>query len=493
MKARSTFPARKLAGSIVAALAFVCQGSNASDAYSANYPTGGMDVRINSQLSERLGAMALTGRFQTGVPRYLRGGRASSRQVAAEVTARRPAATVQVTNCDDSGSGSLRDTIASAVSGDTLDLSQLTCSTITLASEGFSVPQDDLTIVGPGASSLVIDGAGAFSQFTHYGNGTLSLDGITIANGYYDGNGMTYSAGGCIFSTSNVLLQHAVVSGCIASGVEAIGGGIATLGDLTVIDSVITQNQSLGYGLAGSAGFKVNGDLTLLYSTVSDNSARSSHYHSIAGAFHATANALIQNSTISGNYSDAFPGFMFSPYNNAPLATIVNSTISGNQASARGLFGGGYTSVPLSIYNSTIAFNAGLQVGGVYANNAALTLQSTIIADNNGTDVHLAGTATVDGANNLIHDADSVPPGTIRGCPQLERLAGNGGVTLTDMLRSTSPAIDMGNNQTAASFDQRGSGYARTFGASPDIGAVEWGGHADERIFNSGFEGGCDE
>ena len=39
-----------------------------------------------------------------------------------------------VTNCNDSGSGSLRNTVASALSGDTIDMTGLTCSTILLTS-----------------------------------------------------------------------------------------------------------------------------------------------------------------------------------------------------------------------------------------------------------------------------------------------------------------------------------------------------------------------
>lgn len=42
------------------------------------------------------------------------------------------AATIPVTNCNDSGNGSLRAAIAEAQNGDTVDMSVLTCSTITL-------------------------------------------------------------------------------------------------------------------------------------------------------------------------------------------------------------------------------------------------------------------------------------------------------------------------------------------------------------------------
>ena len=86
-----------------------------------------------------------------------------------------------------------------------------------------------------------------------------------------------------------------------------------------------------------------------------------------------------------------------------------------------------------------------------------------------------------------------LPPDTIQSCPELGPLSDNGGATMTHSLRSISPAIDMGSNETGALFDQRGTGYVRIFGPATDIGAVEWGGLPDERIFNSGFERSCDE
>jgi len=274
---------------------------------------------------------------------------------------------------------------------------------------------------------------------------------------------------------------------------HASGGGVFAHGALTVSHSVITNNQAIGDIVAGSGGLRTQGDLTLQYSTVSDNVAYCTCHYSVAGGLSSWGNALVQNATISGNRATSFAAFAFNQHNNAPMAMMINSTVSGNQAIDGGMIGGGYTSIPLTIYNSTIAFNTGGGASGIYVYGAPLILQSTIIADNSPVDLVSAGGATLGGANNLIVNGITVPPGTLTACPQLEALADNGGPTLTHMLRSTSPAIGMGNNPTGVGSDQRGDGFPRMFGAAVDIGAVEWQGLPDDRVFKNSFERGCNE
>jgi hypothetical protein len=166
-------------------------------------------------------------------------------------------------------------------------------------------------------------------------------------------------------------------------------------------------------------------------------------------------------------------------------AVIVDSTISGNVAGISALYGGIYAGVPVSIYNSTIAFNGGTGLAAGYG----VHLESTIIADNVDDFVLFAG--SVSGTHNLIVRANVVPTDTLRDCPRLQPLADNGGPTRTHALIHASPAIDAGNNLMALADDQRGAGFPRVFGAEADIGAFEWQG-TDDAIFSSGFESGCD-
>jgi hypothetical protein len=64
--------------------------------------------------------------------------------------------------------------------------------------------------------------------------------------------------------------------------------------------------------------------------------------------------------------------------------------------------------------------------------------------------------------------------------PQLQRLASNGGPTLTHALSPNSPAIDAGDNAQCPDTDQRG--VPRPVGSGCDIGAFEYGGSAETPV-----------
>ena len=61
---------------------------------------------------------------------------------------------IVVTNCDDSGPGSLREAYFNAVDQDTIDLSQLSCSTISLTTGALtdSGAATSLTLIGPAST-----------------------------------------------------------------------------------------------------------------------------------------------------------------------------------------------------------------------------------------------------------------------------------------------------------------------------------------------------
>ena len=90
------------------------------------------------------------------------------------------AATITVTNTNDDGAGSLRQAIADANNGDTINFG--VAGTITLTT-GELLVDKSITISGPGSDNLTVDGNFA-SRVFHVSSGvTATIAGLTITNG----------------------------------------------------------------------------------------------------------------------------------------------------------------------------------------------------------------------------------------------------------------------------------------------------------------------
>ena len=93
-----------------------------------------------------------------------------------------PANIIVVTNTNDSGSGSLRQALVDANDGDTINFdSSLNGQRITLTSGQLSVDKS-VTINGPGADNLAVDG-NAQSRVFGVSSKTVTISGLTITNG----------------------------------------------------------------------------------------------------------------------------------------------------------------------------------------------------------------------------------------------------------------------------------------------------------------------
>jgi hypothetical protein len=423
-----------------------------------------------------------------------------------------PSAMHSVTTCADDGSpGSLRSIVGdmNTHSTDTIDLSMLVCSKITLDPNkgAIQVPQDSLYFHGPAApqTPLTIDAASQSRVLYHTGVGTLYLANLTIANGFY--NSSVAPFGGCIFSLGSVALVDSVVSHCWANSAanhtpSARGGGIYSVHDLylyrsTIIDGKATSTVG-AYAVGGAA--YVAGNLYSYQSTIAYNNAFPiGTGKGYAGGLAALGNASVALSTISGNSASGAGAMAF----NGPFphtVAIIESTVSGNAASQS--LGGIESTVPLALKNSTIAFNhsnatIGNSGDGVFAIGQA-TLESSIIADNFnlGGQSDLFFASTLSGANNLATSLSAPPPPGVfvsTACPKLEALGDNGGPTLTHRIASASPAIDLGDNNLSFNTDQRLAPRVFPTGGSADIGAVEWRpSDSDDRITIDGFDNLCD-
>src|SRR6266496_3534151 len=112
--------------------------------------------------------------------------------VSASFCLQASAATITVINTSDSGAGSLRQAISDSSSGDTINFdSSLNGQTITLTSDELFINKN-LTITGPGANLLAINGNTANRVFDIGSGITVTISGLTITNGNagYEGGGI---------------------------------------------------------------------------------------------------------------------------------------------------------------------------------------------------------------------------------------------------------------------------------------------------------------
>ncbi|HEX3124414.1 MAG TPA: hypothetical protein VHQ21_14050, partial [Rhodanobacteraceae bacterium] len=148
------------------------------------------------------------------------------------------AATLQVTNCNDAGSGSLRAALAIAHSGDSVDLTTLTCGRITLATGELQITVNDLTLQGPGADALSIAGGSAphsYAVLNHTGQGTLQINALTVTDNQAQYSYYGLQTSRCVRSGfGTVSLDRATVTACTGGGVFA---NILSAQDSTISDS----------------------------------------------------------------------------------------------------------------------------------------------------------------------------------------------------------------------------------------------------------------
>lgn len=389
----------------------------------------------------------------------------------------------------------------------------------TPAAAGFDI-KNDLTITGPGAGLLSIQGdasyfpgplafwveSGVHAQIsglsvqsmkpggsgvgaiTNYG--TLALDQVVISNvaGTVDAGGI-YSTG-TLTVTNSIFRDNSVGFYLAPSAGRPPGGGAILMrgGQVTVSDSLFERNSAYWSGGAISASL-VSGSLTIDGCTFSGNSAATNTFQVRAadpgnyasgrlggGAVYAELSTVtITNSTFKGNTSGVAGGAI--QLASGATALLTNVTITGNSAQA----GAGTTTADV--------WGGGIGLGAA----PAPVLRNTIVAGNilsapssaNVLDDY-TGSLGTGSVNNLIganpagaigngQNGNMVGTRTAPIDPLLDALSNNGGPTPTMMPLSGSPAIDHGNNSAATglSTDQRGGSFVRIFNGTVDIGAVE--------------------
>ncbi len=305
--------------------------------------------------------------------------------------------------------------------------SRVAANTITFADDvrgkitlGARLPQltRSVTIQGPGASNLAIDGGGKVRLLSIGSGVSANINGLTLSGALYDA----------------------------AQGPE---GAILNRGNLSLNYVALVGNT----GIEGGAITNIDGTLALINTQVSGNTALS------AGGALVNNNGIVYavNSTISGNTVTSFiegaGGGAISTFGEKASVELERVTLSGNSAAG----------------NANRA--------GVWIESGTIALHNSILSGNGARDLQVDGGAVVSAGYNLIGQSSTnagLVASDLRGVdPKLGALADNGGPTQTQALLTGSPAINSGDPAITDGFDQRGSDFPRVRGGRVDIGAFE--------------------
>jgi len=442
------------------------------------------------------------------------------------------ASTIVVNSTADPGAPgicTLRDAIAAAntdaavnacVAGhgtDTIDLTGIT-GTITVTGNGLPI-DSSMSIVGPGAAMLAVDGGGTFGVvFVTAAHTRTTMSGLTITNrelgvrnngklvltncvvSNNDGDGGIETMGslavdGCTFTGntgpfaadidmesgrltvrrsmfSNSTHRAIALSGGLAriadsSFTTPTGGAGAAISNLTAIATVTNclflnnQSNSVGAAIDNSSRMTVTG------CTFSGN------HGTLGGAVFNDKRLTVRNSTFGGNTSDTDGGAI----ENAGKLYITNSTFANNSAANDGgaIASGAGTTL---LTNTTFANNSAATGGALFfdpsgcgAGPCIMSFRNSIVANSTGSS-NCSGPIT-NRRGNLDSDGSCGDgPATD---PQLDPggLADNGGPTQTIALQPTSPAINAGM-PACPRTDQRGYLRPGTGATHCSIGAFEF-------------------
>lgn len=319
------------------------------------------------------------------------------------------AASWEVVNNHDAGSGSLRDAITRANNSpgaDTISFAPQVTGVITLTSSELSIT-DAVTILGPGAELLAVDGSGIDWSTPHSvfaiqwpGGATprvaVAISGLGIHGGAAENGGGIYAhradlslddciisgnlanvhGGGIFASFSQLHIRNSIISGNSAG---QSGGGIASvMGLLDIEHGSIDANDAKyhGGGIYGLGNTNVSNRIALHDTIISNNTARQS-----GGGLHVEqSSTTVSRSGLLSNHATGHGGAVFSSYG---WLDTEDSLIAGNTTQASG--GGIFATVnwDTAIQRSTVSGNqAGNDGGGLFIDDGQIRIHHSTISGN---------------------------------------------------------------------------------------------------------------
>jgi CSLREA domain-containing protein len=442
------------------------------------------------------------------------------------------AATLQVNKIQDTSDGScdsfdcsLREAMATAQFGDTINFSPLFDSQQTIVLNGTNlVFSSDVTLQGPGQNLLTISGNQLSRVFLIPASLSVGIRHLSVTNGF-----AATGSGGGIAAAGNLELQNVSISQSRAS---QFGGGIIAQSGLNISNVLISANQSSRGGgvyiigtavgqirksiinnnvaLGDGGGIDVeDGSLTLIESTVISNSARDFG----GGIYNNSGLLILEESSIIGNSTIRSSSTASGVDSSSGRLEIRNCTFSGNiitessfsTRNAGALWTSSQTTITGSTFTQNSAPAGNLNASGIFHSAGTLTIRNSIVAGNS----HIGGIKDINSVlpasfisqgYNLIGNAEGAVFNVINDQagttafpldPALFPLANNGGLTQTHAPQENSPALDRGFS-FGLTRDQRGSNRPEdnvnisNASDGADIGAYEV---FQDLIFQNGFGG----
>ena len=231
-------------------------------------------------------------------------------------------------------------------------------------------PNGKLTITTTSGASAIVDAAAIGDRAFHVLlGGNLNISGVAIRNA-----SILSGDGGGILNSGTLVITNGTISGNTASR----GGGILNAGLLTMRTTTVLGN------MAGTGGgvYDAGGSTVITASTISSNTGTDEGV-SVGGIEHQAGTLSIANSTVSVNSGQQAGGV----YNNAAL-TLISSTVANNSATSSaagavqpsgGIFNS--SSGSMSIQNTIVAANSIEGTGAPDFYGAVTSLGHNLIGD----------------------------------------------------------------------------------------------------------------
>jgi hypothetical protein len=343
----------------------------------------------------------------------------------------KPVNVITVTNTNDSGPGSLRQALADANDGDTINFDP-SVNIVTLTTAELAITKSITISASPQMVTVQRSSQTEFRIFHVMPGHSVEINGLTIQGGHITGDngggilndnstltiaqctvfGNTIvsassanNSGGGIYNSGTMTLNQIIVNNNNAvfggqPSAVSFGGGISNTGTMNIIAGTVYSN--MGFYFAG--GIYNTGMMTITGSTISNNqTGNPGHSGGSGGGIVNYGTMTIQDSTISGNTATGgdFEGYGGGIYGNN--ITITNSTITGNSAwRGGGVAGGG------NIAQTTFSNNSASVAGGTLYLSSPLELGNTILkAGASGVNIFNSGGSLITDGYNVCSDNGS--------------------------------------------------------------------------------------